>query len=288
MAPADGQSLIDRIRALSTAAEPIPTGVAPLLSRLDDIQAVIFDVYGTLFVSASGDIGTASAASNAEHFSEALDAMEIDTSAEDLMAAYFAAIDADHATKKAAGVDHPEVDIVAVWRQAMADRPLADDALQRLAVEYECRANPTWPMPELSETLAALRGRVRLGIVSNAQFFTPLLFEAHLNASPADLGFENARCVFSYELRQAKPSPLLFEKLLAALQAEGIEPAQTLYVGNDVRNDIAPARSLGMRTALFAGDARSLRLRDDDPDCGGAQPDAVITSLPQVLELITA
>ncbi|MHC4986693.1 MAG: HAD family hydrolase, partial [Planctomycetota bacterium] len=69
-------------------------------------------------------------------------------------------------------------------------------------------------------------------------------------------------------------------------QTDGIEPGQALYVGNDVRNDIAPARSLGMRTALFAGDARSLRLRADDPDCGGAQPDAVVTALPQILELL--
>jgi putative hydrolase of the HAD superfamily len=286
MAAADGQSLIDRIRALSAPAEPIPTGLTPLLSRLDDIRAVIFDVYGTLFVSGSGDVGTASAASNVEHFSEALDAMAIDASAEEAMAAYFAAIETDHAARKASGVDHPEVDIIDVWRQALVERKLDDGALKRIAVEYECRASPTWPMPELLATLAALRGRVRLGIVSNAQFFTPLLFEAHLSAAPADVGFEDALCVFSYELGQAKPSPILFEKLLAALQTDGIEPGQALYVGNDVRNDIAPARSLGMRTALFAGDARSLRLRADDPDCGGAQPDAVVTALPQILELL--
>ena len=287
MTAAGDPALIDRIRALSTAAEPIPTGVAPLLSRLDDVRAVIFDVYGTLFVSGSGDVGTASAASNVEHFAQALEAAAINASAEDVMTAYFAAIDANHAAKKAAGVEHPEVDVVDVWRQALAGHRLDEDALKRLAIEYECRANPTWPMPKLSETLAALRGRVRLGIVSNAQFFTPLLFEAHLSARPADLGFDSALYVFSHELGQAKPSPTLFQTLLTALQADGIAPGQTLYVGNDVRNDIAPARALGMQTALFAGDARSLRLRADDPTCRNAQPDAVVTALPQVLELLT-
>ena len=286
MTAATHQMLIDRIRALSAPAKPIPTGVAPLLGQLGDIQAVVVDVYGTLFVSGSGDVGTASAAGNVEHFREALGATEIDAPGEEVMAAYFAAIDADHAAKTGRGVEHPEVHIVDVWRQALAERELDDSTLKRLAIEYECRANPTWPMPELAETLVALRGRVRLGIVSNAQFFTPLLFEAHLDTGLGDLGFAESLCVFSYELGQAKPAPALFEKLLAALQAGGIKPGQTLYVGNDVRNDITPARALGIRTALFAGDARSLRLRADDPSCRGAQPDAVITALPQILELL--
>ena len=53
-------------------------------------------------------------------------------------------------------------------------------------------------------------------------------------------------------------------------------------VGNDVRNDILAARRAGLRGALFAGDARSLRLRRDDPACAGLEPDLVLTELPQL------
>lgn len=41
----------------------------------------------------------------------------------------------------------------------------------------------------------------------------------------------------------------------------GIESSQTLYVGNDMLNDIYPAQQLGLKTAFFAGDQRSLRKR---------------------------
>jgi len=55
-----------------------------------------------------------------------------------------------------------------------------------------------------------------------------------------------------------------------------------LYVGNDVRNDVAPARSCGCRTALFAGDRRSLRERSDEPDCAGVRADVTLTALEQL------
>ena len=51
-------------------------------------------------------------------------------------------------------------------------------------------------------------------------------------------------------------------------------------------NDIYPAAMCGMNTALFAGDARSLRLREDHPDCQGLSADLVITDLRQIPVLI--
>ena len=128
-------------------------------------------------------------------------------------------------------------------------------------------------MPGLKETLAAIRERgLLLGIVSNAQFYTPLLFEAFLGAPPDELGFTPDCCVWSYREREGKPSTALYEKLATALEASSIAPDQTLYVGNDVRNDIRPAQRIGFKTALFAGDQRSLRLRQDDPECAAIKP----------------
>ena len=40
----------------------MPAGVSPELVGLDGVRAVIFDVYGTLFVSGSGDVDSAAAA----------------------------------------------------------------------------------------------------------------------------------------------------------------------------------------------------------------------------------
>jgi putative hydrolase of the HAD superfamily len=63
---------------------------------------------------------------------------------------------------------------------------------------------------------------------------------------------------------------------------KGVSPASVLYIGNDMLNDIYPARQTGFKTALFAGDERSLRLRSDDPRCRGLRADLVITDLSQL------
>ena len=64
--------LVKSIRQLSSPIEPKPTGVSERLAPLVGIHAVLFDVYGTLFMSASGDIGTARVMGSQQALSEAL------------------------------------------------------------------------------------------------------------------------------------------------------------------------------------------------------------------------
>ncbi len=279
------QALIERIRALSRPLEPRPTAVAARLVPLPDVRAVLFDIYGTLFISAAGDIGTGLAVDGDSAFKAALEAVGLPPKggAELLTRA----IEAEHARKRAAGIDHPEVDIVAIWATVLERLGLSasEATLRRLALEYELRVNPVWPMPGLAETIDALRRRgLRLGVVSNAQFFTPLLFPAFLGRSLEALGFDPALCFYSWRVGIAKPSRRLYDLAAAELTRQGIEPRRVLYVGNDRRNDIWPADRVGFRTGLFAGDARSLRLREDDPRCRDVQPTCVFKSLPQILE----
>jgi putative hydrolase of the HAD superfamily len=292
--------LIRRLRALSTPLSPRPAGPGSRLPALPGLRAVLFDVYGTLFVSASGDIGAGDEGSRAAAFRAALESCGLRPApgrAAVLGSARLAKqIRAAHARARAAGTEHPEVDILAQLTTTLAGlhaeglirtRPGAA-RVRRFALEYEARQNPCWPMPGARETLAALRARgLALGIVSNAQFYTPLLFSALLGASPGRLGFRSRACIWSYRLLEAKPSRRLFRLAAAELkQRSGIEPAEILYVGNDMLNDIWPARACGFRTALFAGDARSLRLRHDDPRCRDLAPDALLTGLPQLVRLL--
>jgi putative hydrolase of the HAD superfamily len=125
-----------------------------------------------------------------------------------------------------------------------------------------------------------------MGIISNAQFYTPLLFQWFLRKELDDLGFNHELLFFSYRFGYAKPSQLLFTMARERLEAWGILPGQVLYVGNDILNDILPAQNTGFHTALFAGDARSLRMREDDPHCTHTRPDLVITDLIQLIEYI--
>ncbi|MEA3276878.1 MAG: HAD family hydrolase [Pseudomonadota bacterium] len=276
-------NLAARFRELSTRLEPRPTDTAPRLGTLSGIRAVLFDIYGTLVISASGDIGLAGEQDEDSAFRTALASVGIqgdDAGPEKLKAAIRAA----HVVRKAEGVAYPEVDILAIWSSTLGTK----QGLEQLAVEYECRVNPVWPMPGLGEVLAELHHRgLVLGIVSNAQFYTSLMLEAFLERPLPALGFDPDCCAFSYRLLEAKPSTRIYREALVGLEEKhGIEAHEVLYVGNDVRNDIWPASLVGCRTALFAGDARSLRLREDDPQCAGVEADRVVTDLHQIPELV--
>jgi putative hydrolase of the HAD superfamily len=143
-------------------------------------------------------------------------------------------------------------------------------------------------MPGSIELLAALRRSLfPMGIVSNAQVFTPPLVEDLVDSKNLELGgFDLNLCFFSNRFRQSKPGPRLFDALRDALSRRGILPYEAVYVGNDMLNDIWAASQAGLRTAWFAGDARSLRARDDDPRCLSLRPDVVLTNLLQLLECL--
>ncbi|MBK5939445.1 HAD family hydrolase [Halochromatium roseum] len=289
------QILSARIRDLSTPLEPKPTGVEPWLEPLQGIKAVLFDVYGTLLISASGDIGLSGHTPGSIDLQALLAHAGINTGINapintPINEHLSVAIRADHARVRASGKLYPEVDIREIWTTVLAEHGCqpTPQQLERIAVEYECRVNPVWPMPGLTDLLSELRQRdLVLGIVSNAQFYTPLILEAFLGQPPADLRLDPNCSAWSYQLREAKPSTAIYQAALGGLAAaHGIRPDQVLYIGNDRRNDIWPAQRLGLKTALFAGDARSLRLREDDPELVGVSADRVMTRLEQIEQIV--
>jgi putative hydrolase of the HAD superfamily len=143
-------------------------------------------------------------------------------------------------------------------------------------------------MPGSLETIGTLKEQgMVLGIVSNAQFYTPLLFSVLFNHSIDETGFDPDCCIWSYRERKAKPSPHLFPKLGQSLMDKhGIGLGECIYVGNDMLNDVYCAKTAGCRAVLFAGDKRSLRLREKDERCLAIRPDAVITSLTQLCGMV--
>ena len=290
----DEQGLVNTIRQLSSPLEQENTNTASQINPLQGVRAVLFDVYGTLFLSGSGDIGVTCKTGIPSAFQEALAAVQLRLPVAHMTRAhnrFYELIEESHALSRSEGISHPEVDIVSIWRtlvQQLAegealDKPLSHAGIYRLAVEYECRQNPVWPMPGLRSVLASLHDDgLFLGIVSNAQFYTPLLFPALLKSSLEDMGIEQELCAWSWILKQAKPSARLMESVLETLNLRGIMPAEVVVVGNDMLNDIQMADAAGCQTILFAGDRRSLRLREDHPACETVTPHAVITNLSEL------
>jgi putative hydrolase of the HAD superfamily len=262
---------------------PRPTGIAPGGRTRAPLKAMLFDIYGTLFISGSGDIGHAEKRFGlSDRLNRLGRCFELPWSPAETASRLFAAIRQHHEQERQKGAAHPEVKIDRIWQEILGWPDLG--RVRRFAQAFEAIANPTYPMPGLDLVLRTLRRRgILLGIVSNAQFFTPLLFETFLGARPENLGFTRDLILYSFEFGQAKPSTTLFEHSAQCLRSHGVRPDEALYVGNDMRNDIQPAQATGFQTALFAGDQRSLRWRNDDDAVKHITPDLVITDLCQLL-----
>lgn len=285
-------TLIARIEEMSQPMEPVPTGIQIDLHPIDGIETILLDVYGTLLISGSGDVGTATATDSSEALAQALVAAgykgNCPRAGELGPALLKTEIIQWHETARAGGIAFPEVEISRVWKNVI-EKWIAleilepdDDAqkILRLAVEYDGLVNPVWRMPGAVETIETLRARgFRLGIVSNAQFYTPLVLEALFGKTVEAMGFDPALCVWSYQTLRAKPDVELFQNLKTDL-------SKTLYVGNDMLNDIWTATQAGCKTVLFAGDKRSLRLREQDSRCKKLKPTAVVDDLRQITEMI--
>lgn len=290
--PVIRQQLRDRIREESRPIAPLPTGTTPHLPRIPGIRCVVFDVYGTLLVSGAGELAAGSGESESPRkraFQRVLSEYgppkghRLQQAVADLERRYRETIEAAHRSARAAGALQPEVDVRDIWRRILPD---ASAGPEECALTYELAANPVWPMPRALDTISELRRRgFQVAVVSNAQFYTPVLLETLFDRSLEDLGI--APAIWSWEHGVAKPDPRLFRHLGERLPAS-TSLDMTLYVGNDMLNDVATAHGAGAKTVLFAGDRRSLRLRHGDPRVAGIAPDATVTQLSQLLEIVPA
>ena len=178
-----------------------------------------------------------------------------------------------------AGATLEEIDVAALERRAFADIGLHLDAglLDRCSVlVQEAWWRGVHPYPEVRATLQALRrGGLRLGLCSNAPYRP-----ASMHAQLAHVGLDRLldAAVFSGEVGWRKPSPRLFD---AALQALGTSAAETVFVGDRLREDVGGASAAGMRTVLVVRDDARRQHAQAGPD-----PDAVIHSLDELPALV--
>ncbi|MCL2688821.1 MAG: HAD family hydrolase [Chitinispirillia bacterium] len=261
---------------------------------LKGVRAVIFDVYGTLvnywrsgFESVQDREKTL-----LEAFSELAVRFDMeetlvkmnpaDAPGKTLSDFYHGLIALNHEKALGKGIEYPEIRIEQIWsvivmmlnRNGYAKEPRSVSAANRtftfadtagfarcLAYTYNFLSMGRALYPDVTQALRKLKeDNMVLGIVSNAQVYTPidltLLFRDQSNGKIEDFNelFDPDLTFFSYEYGVSKPDNLLFRKLFDALYEYHITPSQTVFAGNDLLIDIAPAAALGMKTAFFCGD----------------------------------
>ena len=262
--------------------EPLPADVKPAGGLRGPVKALLLDIYGTLLISGSGDIGTVGAKTGVDkHLEKLLFSFDIKIEVGQIMPKLKNAIGKEHQQARSSGIEHPEVVIENIWKNLLGFKDI--QTARKFALCFELLTNPVWPMPCLKVLIEDCKSsKIRLGIISNAQFYTPLLFEWFLGKNLQELGFDSNLIFFSYQHGTAKPDVGMFRQAGKLLNHMGIESNQVLYVGNDMLNDILPAHTCGYQTALFAGDRRSIRMREDDERLQDIRPDWIVTELDQL------
>jgi putative hydrolase of the HAD superfamily len=295
------QELKERFISLSKPMAPLETGTEPKLENPGDIRVIMYDFYGTLFLSGVGDIGIDDGVSDARLMLDAMAGAGVsvidDGAGIRCFEAYNEVVNHEMEKLKKSGIEYPEPDIRKVWGnvlQLLFDEGMIEsvpdaETQSRMSVEFEARMNPVWPVNGAVETLLHFKAMGLIqGIISNSQFYTPIVLEALSGKNLSRLGLSSRLLHWSFEERMKKPGLLFYENAWKKIKAvaPAIKPAEVLYAGNDMLKDIWPASELGFKTALFAGDSRSLKWRKDDARCQNLQPDIVFTEFSQLREII--
>lgn len=299
----DSKEYIRKLLNSLDPLQPIPTGVKSHYQKDGTIKAVIFDIYGTLLISSSGDIDQAEITD--KNLEQALNASGIKPTdglqnvLDHILKDLQYTIRVCHEAARHNKVPYPEIDILSIWKIVLihARRKglirFDDDAdIMLMTCVFEFLSNKVYPMPGLKETISGLKKiRIPLGIVSNAQFYTPVLLNYFLHNNivlkEKVKDFDKDLTVFSYKFGKGKPDFSLYEELIPSLKWKyGIIPSEVLFIGNDMLKDIWASKKAGFKTVLYAGDKRSLRMREDDDRTKGLQPDYIIDHLEQVLKIV--
>jgi hypothetical protein len=284
----------------------------PHLKRLPEVRAVLWNVYGTLLAIPGGDLlfthptpfvlNTALEKTIQEFKMWGSMSRKPGQPAEYLGHIYDQLL-TEHQSFPSGGERRPEVASDRLWEaviKKLLQKDYKFDALFFGSLNEFSRKVAYFFHASLQGTAAeagaagALRhvasAGLAQGLLADGQCFTEVQLKRALAAqdagAAADEWIDPGLRFLSYEARGRKPSERLFRAALPALQERGVSPAEVLHVGSRIPQDLAPARRLGMRTALYAGDKASLQATPEQLKDPASRPDVLLTDLGQIAEVV--
>lgn len=247
------------------------------------IKAAIFDIYGTLLKTETGDLDE-----SMEHkdiligsFSEIKKRYNLDIDAKELYYLFKDNIQKEHKKKQKKGIQYPEIKIEDIWEKILKKINYNYDKafLFKIAYEHEELKGKRTLYKDAEHVLKTLKEKgIKLGIISNAQFYT-IIEMNNLLKQPFEHYFEKDLAFLSYKLGFSKPDIKAFETLKKRLKKYDIKEDEIMYIGNDMLKDIGTAKKAGITTCLF--ESPEVRLRNLK-----IQPNYRIKSLKELLDLI--
>jgi FMN phosphatase YigB (HAD superfamily) len=288
-----------------------PVKARPHLVRLG-VRAVLWNVYGTLLAVPQGELlfesPVAFVMSNAldktiQEFKMWASMSRKPGQPSEYMQTIYSQILNEQRAVPGGTERHPEVCSERVW-EAILKRLLQKDYKfdagffgslnefsRKVAYFFHASLQGTACYEGAARAMRAVRDAgLAQGLLADGQCFTTVQLQRGLNKQDDEAQLDelltDGLTTLSCDVRGRKPSERLFRQALEALSGQGIGPDEVLHVGSRVQQDLVPARRLGMKTALFAGDKASLQATPEQLKDATSRPDVLLTSLEQITEVI--
>jgi FMN phosphatase YigB (HAD superfamily) len=285
----------------------------PHIKSLPDIRAVMWNVYGTLLAIPGGELWfthptkfvmDVALDKTVQEFKMWASMSRKPGQPADYLAQMYGNVLDEQRTIPGGGERFPEVLSERVWEAIIK---------KLLQKEYRFDAGFFGSLNELSQKVAyffhaSLQGTacydgapaamravkdagLAQGLLADGQCFTRVQLQRSLSrqdeSAKVDELLDPDLCVLSCDVRGKKPSERLFKQALTALNQRGIAPGQVLHVGTRMQQDIIPARRMGLRSALFAGDRAAVQATPEQLKDTNTRPDVMLTELGQIRDIIS-
>lgn len=287
----------------------------PFVKHIPGIKAVSWNVYGTLLRIADGEllfqhpqaVRMEIALDKTVHEFNMWNSMTRKPGKpwEYMQVKYLHALDGQQMAGTNRKGDVTEVNSTQVWRKLLDmldkkdyqyDTSLygdVDQLAEKVAYFFHSSLQGVEAAPGALVTLLAITGAgLRQSLLADAQPFTMVqLFRALAQQGPIDQPgsiLTPSLNTQSYVEGVRKPSKTLFLRAVDRFVKIGIEPEQILYVSSRIHDDLAIAKSLGMRTALYAAEKLGLQAAPEELKDPATKPDRLVTELLQVRDIVGA
>lgn len=291
---------------------PDPPKARSHLKKLRGIRAILWNVYGTLLAIPLGElvfehptpfVMTTALEKTIAEFKMWFSMSRKPGAPSEYMSQIYRSLLDEQRLAPSPGEKYPEILAERIWegvlKKLMAKEYGFDAGFygsineysRKIAYFFHASLQGTAAFPGAGRTVSGFSDAGLLqGLCADGQCFTAVQLRRALEREHPGSAFESALPeslqVLSHSVRGRKPSQRLFERSLELLAERGIEPREVLHVGSRLGRDIHPAKRLGLRTALFAGDRASLDAPQDQLNARGAKPDVLVTELTQLLEVV--
>ena len=288
---------------------------SPATKPMDDVRAVTWSLYGTLLRITDGEllfqhpqaIRMEVAIEKTIHEFNMWNSMtrKPGKPSDSLLPKYLNALEETKLRSSSAKGDLLEIDAAHIWRKLLDllnkkeyryDESLygnLDELAAKVAYFFHSSLQGTEAAPGALATLIALKdGGIRQAALADAQCFTLVQLTRALRNQGLLLHLGDilpeSMNTLSYEWGLRKPSIPLYAQTILRFKEVGIEPHQILHVGTRMQDDLAVAKSCGLRTVLYAGDKTSLQATGSDLKNPATRPDRLITELTQLRDILQA